>query len=228
MLTLLTCTGARPEAFAICERLMAAQTYAGPVRWIVVDDGEEATPITFTREGWEVRVVRPLPRWQPGMNTQARNMRAGLAFVDMSAHLLVIEDDDYYAPSWLDRMSYELMFADLVGEPQARYYNIKTRHFRQLQNTLHSSLCSTALKGAAIQALFDACNKNDKFIDIKLWQSDKLKKRLVPSHDVVGIKGLPGRGGIGMGHQDSFGAPDKIGIFEQWLGDGAALYADQL
>ena len=30
MLTLLTATGARPEAWAICERLMLRQDYAGP------------------------------------------------------------------------------------------------------------------------------------------------------------------------------------------------------
>lgn len=228
MLTLLTCTGARPEAFAICEKLMAAQDYAGNVVWIIVDDGEEATPVTFKREGWETIVVRPSPRWQPGMNTQARNMRAGLAFVDTSARLLVIEDDDYYAPSWLSRMDHELMFADLVGEMRARYYNIKTRHYRQLQNAHHSSLCSTALKGNAIPILHEICKRATKFIDLDLWKDQRIRKRLLPSNDVVGIKGLPGRGGIGMGHRDEFGQPDNVGILAQWLGDGVQLYADQL
>ena len=51
MLTLLTATGARPEAWAICERLMARQTYAGPVRWIIVDAGPEAQPVTLQRAG---------------------------------------------------------------------------------------------------------------------------------------------------------------------------------
>lgn len=228
MLTLLTCTGARPEAFAICEKLMAAQDYAGQVIWIIVDDGEVPTPVTFEREGWEVRVVRPSPRWKQGDNTQARNMRAGLAYVDESARLLVIEDDDYYAPTWLSRMDHELMFADLVGERRARYYNIKTRHYRQLQNMHHSSLCSTAMKGRAIPVLHEICKRTTKFIDLDLWKDARLRKRLLESNDVVGIKGLPGRGGIGMGHRESFGNPDTVGIFAQWLGAGAELYADQL
>ncbi len=127
MLTLLTCTGARPEAFAICQKLMLAQHYDGPVRWVIVDDGEVPTPITFQREGWDLIVVRPSPYWKPGDNTQARNMRAGLAFVAMDARLAIIEDDDFYAPTWLSRIDHELMFADLVGERRARYYNLCKR-----------------------------------------------------------------------------------------------------
>ena len=63
MLTLLTATGARPQAWAILEQLMLRQTYTGPVHWIIVDDGEEAQPITFERENWRLTLVRPQPRW---------------------------------------------------------------------------------------------------------------------------------------------------------------------
>src|SRR5690606_8566975 len=78
LFTLLSATGARPEAWAICERLMARQDYAGPVRWVIVDDGPEPQPVTFQRDGWVLEVVRPEPYWQPGQNTQARNLAAGL------------------------------------------------------------------------------------------------------------------------------------------------------
>ena len=63
MLHLLTATGARPQAWAICERLMAAQDYAGPVTWIIVDDGPEPQPVTFERAGWRLVVIRPAPLW---------------------------------------------------------------------------------------------------------------------------------------------------------------------
>lgn len=74
MLTLLTATGARPQAWAICERLMMAQDYSGPVRWVIVDDGKEAQPVTFERDGWTLEVIRPAPYWRQGQNTQARNL----------------------------------------------------------------------------------------------------------------------------------------------------------
>ena len=51
MIQLLTPTGMRPEAFALCERWMAAQTYDGPCTWFVVDDG--AVPLKLTPPpGW--------------------------------------------------------------------------------------------------------------------------------------------------------------------------------
>jgi len=73
-LTLLTMTGARPEAWAICETLMLRQTFTGAVRWIIVDDGPIAHPITFSRAMWVLEVVRPIPFWVSGKNTQARNI----------------------------------------------------------------------------------------------------------------------------------------------------------
>ena len=225
MLTILTVTGARPEAWAICQRLMLAQDYAGPVHWIVVDDGPEPQEQPLTRDHWDVSVIRPYPRWQPGQNTQARNLLAGLELVPTDARLVVIEDDDAYAPDWLSTVARELDHAELVGESHARYYNIAKRRYRQLSNANHASLCSTAMRGAAISAFRRACESNQKFIDIELWASHPSRK-LFSGHRVVGIKGLPGRGGIGMGHRNDFsGKSDHdFRILREWVGESAALY----
>lgn len=229
MLTLLTATGARPEAWAICQKLMLAQDYAGPVHWIIVDDGPAPQPSSFQREGWGVTVVRPCPKWQPGQNTQARNLLVGLELVPSDARLVVIEDDDAYAPDWLSMVSRELEHAELVGESHARYYNVATRRYRQLSNAQHASLCSTAMHGSAIDAFRRACERKPKFIDIDLWNSHSSRpsRKLFGGHRVVGIKGLPGRGGIGIGHRkDFYGKPDdSMRILREWVGDNAELYA---
>ena len=219
MLTLLTATGCRPEAFALTERMMMRQTYAGPVRWLIVDDGEEAQPVTFQREGWDVEVIRPQPYWRAGQNTQARNLLVGLNHVDSSDRLLIIEDDDAYAADWLETCNEHLDRANLVGECRARYYNVPRRIARQLGNTSHASLCSTAMKGRAIEAFRRSCQVNPKFIDLHLWRSFR-DVVLFEGGRVVGLKGMPGRGGIGMGHRNDFhGQPDKTGqILTQWLG----------
>ena len=135
MLTLLTATGARPAAWALCERWMARQDYAGPIRWIIVDDGPEPQPVTFQRKGWQLVLVRPSPHWAPGQNTQARNLLKGLAAVGPDERLVIIEDDDWYAPDWLTTVAAELEHAELVGEHRARYYNVEQRRGRQLANT---------------------------------------------------------------------------------------------
>lgn len=225
MLTLLTATGARPEAWEICERLMMRQTYSGPVHWIVVDDGLDPQPVTFQRDGWTLEVLRPQPYWQPGQNTQARNLLAGLARVQRDARLVVIEDDDWYGLGWLDKVNAELVNAELVGEYRAKYYNVATKRARQLNNTQHASLCSTAMRGAAIDTFRWACDRNPKFIDLELWRKHR-SRHLFGGHRVVGIKGMPGRGGIGMGHAKDFnGDPDPNGaILRAWIGDDADLY----
>lgn len=227
MLTLLTATGARPQAWAICERLMAAQDYAGPVRWVIVDDGEDAQPVTFQRAGWELEVVRPVPFWRPGRNTQARNLAAGLARIGADERVVVIEDDDHYAPGWLSAVNRWLESHDLVGEGMARYYNVPHRKARQLNNRGHASLCSTAVKGEAIAAFRRVVETRADFIDMVLWRSFRGSKAVhVGTHYVTGTKGLPGRGGIGMGHKANFtGTPDPDGqILRDWIGDDAGLY----
>lgn len=226
MLTLLTATGARPQAWAILEQLMMRQTYTGPVHWIIVDDGEEAQPITFEREGWTLTLVRPNPRWKPGQNTQARNLLEGMRLVKDSARLVIIEDDDAAHPDYLCAVDRWLDRADLVGESYARYYNIATRRYRQLSNANHASLCSTAMKGSAISYFVDELRPGVQFIDINLWRNFKGAKELHRTQMVVGIKGQPGRGGIGMGHKPDFaGQVDSDGsILRQWLGTNADLY----
>lgn len=226
MLTLLTATGARPAAWALCERWMARQDYTGPVRWIIVDDGVEPQPVTFRREGWQLILVRPSPHWAPGQNTQARNLLKGLAAVDRKDSLAIIEDDDWYAPDWLTTVDRALSRAELVGEHRARYYNVQQRQGRQLNNTGHASLCSTAMRGGALVAFAEACKARPKFIDLELWRRPH-RRHLFDGHRVVGIKGLPGRGGIGMGHDESFsGQADHDGaLLRSWVGGDAEVYA---
>lgn len=226
MLTLLTATGARPKAWAICERLMVRQVYSGPVRWVIVDDGLEAQPVTFQRDGWTLDVVRPSPPWKPGQNTQARNLLAGLAVIRSSEWVAVIEDDDWYAPDWLSTVERHLQKAECVGEIGARYYNLPARKGRQLGNTRHASLCSTAVRGAALTTLRQACRRAPKFIDLDLWRY-AASRNLFTGHRVVGMKGLPGRGGIGMGHKAEFAgvADSDFALLREWIGSDVELYA---
>lgn len=228
MVQLLTATGARPEAWALCERWMTRQTYAGPVRWIIVDDGHEAQPIRFARNGWELVVIRPWPRWEPGQNTQSRNLLAGVAAVDMDVQLAVIEDDDWYAPDYLAWIHEQFTThkAHLVGESFSRYYHVGRRVGRQLDNRRHASLCSTAMCGAGTQIFKRVAARRAKFIDLELWRSFHGTRRLVRGVRVCGIKGLPGRGGIGAGHRDDFhGNADPRGeLLRSWIGDDAEAY----
>lgn len=221
MLTILTATGARPEAWAICEELMRRQDYSGPVRWVIVDDGPTAQPVTFQREGWTLEVVHPEPYWQKGQNTQARNLAAGLEVIGPDERVQTLEDDDYYAPGWLSAVAGWLETDDLVGESYARYFNVRTGLGHAHRNNQHASLCATACKGDGLVSLRKAVASKRTFIDLDLWARFRGSKKLRRADLTVGIKGLPGRGGIGGGHRDDYGQPMSLA---DWIGEDAKLY----
>tara|TARA_R110002049_G_scaffold281333_1_gene460864 strand:+ start:24225 stop:24884 length:660 start_codon:yes stop_codon:yes gene_type:complete len=217
MICLITPTGDRPDAFALCQQYMLAQDYSGDVRWIIVDDGVTATPVTFEREGWEVDVLRlePMPR------SQARNLLVGMGHVAPGGRVAIIEDDDAYAPEYLSHISDWLDSADLVGERFTRYYNVRTGRGQQMKNRDHASLCATAMKGEATEDFCQLLVKLSSALDMTLWRDFKGSKYLSDTFYVTGIKGMPGRKGVGVGHREEFGLPMSL---RHWIGERAALY----
>lgn len=198
MLTALTPTGARPEAFAKCVEQMRAQSYTGRVKWIIVDDGPDSMPTPGMPENWSVIHVRPEPLWEPGQNTQARNLREGLEWVKPDDRLVIIEDDDEYASWWLGRVNEWLDHDDLVGEAPSIYRHMNGRE-KNMNNTQHASLCATAMKGSAIEDFRRVLDEGPTMIDMRLW---KRGGKIYPQQGgVIGLKGYPGRPGIGMGHR---------------------------
>ncbi len=224
MLTLLTPTGDRPEAWELCKRWMRQQDYAGDVRWVIVDDGREPQSMEGLPSGWSIHVVRPDPCWEMGQNTQARNLTAGLEAIPADAQVAIIEDDDYYGPSYLTTIFAWLATADLVGERGALYFNLQTLAAMRCPNTEHASLCQTACKGAALSALRDTIAKQTGFIDMTLWREFTGSKLLSDTTHAIGIKGLPGRGGIGVGHQLQQGSIPLCDV-QALLGDNWSAYA---
>jgi len=97
MLTLLTATGARPEAWAICEQLMARQTYAGPVECVIVfDQTEPDQDVVSTDPRRVVRVMGNTER-KPGL-AGARN--TGI-LASEGEYVAFCDDDDIWLPAKL-------------------------------------------------------------------------------------------------------------------------------
>jgi hypothetical protein len=225
MLVLLTPTGGRPEGLALLAGYLNTQTWQGAARWLVVDDCDPATPAPLVRAGIEVEVMRPAWRWQPGMNTQATCMAAGLSCIEPGDTCIVLEDDDAYLPGHVAGVLAALERAELAGERVARYYNVATGRCREIPGQFHASLASTAVRARALALLREVCAAGSRRIDMDLWRAFTGRKVLLDSQNVVGIKGMPGRGGIGVGHRDTFGDPDPSGqVLAEWLGAGAETY----
>jgi hypothetical protein len=234
MIALITPTGGRPSQFSLCSMFMRRQTYMGKVVWIIVDD---CLPITTDavqanfRENWSIIKVYPSPPWNQNLNTQARNLSVALNTLLINYKreeieaIFIIEDDDYYKNIYLENMILRLNGFLAAGEIQTLYYNVVYRQFCVNTNVGHSSLFQTVFKVETIPVLEMAFS--DKFIDMKFWNLVQNKNLFKAGNLSIGMKGLPGRYGIGIGHRRFNGWPYDLYLkyLTEWIGEDAKLYA---
>lgn len=221
MLTVITPTGGRPEAFALCEKWVARQTLQ-PDEWLVVDDCDPPTKMTMRQ-----RVIRPTSLWAGG-NTQFRNMILLLEAVKTEL-VVVVEDDDYVGPRYLEQQVQRLEQAPLTGETPSRYFNVHFRTYRQWNNTEQASFCQTAFRSCMIPHIIQLCHA-ERWLDLNLWQNfGKSHGYLSRGDQVVGIKGMPGRGGVtvrahAMAHSAGWQSDPDMQVLRQWIGKDCDEY----
>ena len=222
-LTLITPTGGRPEAFAMCERYMARQTLQD-WEWIVVDDCNPTMECTMGQ-----KVIHSDTFWVPGgPNTQNRNLLLALEQVN-TEFVAVVEDDDWYGPKHLENLCNHLKSTVMAGELPSRYYNVKHQMFRIMTTGPHASLCQTGFRADLILTVKQICKANSD-TDVLLWRQMRgLSPQLYPGNQVVGIKGMPGRAGAGIGHYPKLRPhywinDPEAATLKQWIGEDAELY----
>jgi hypothetical protein len=96
-----------------------------------------------------------------------------------------------------------------------------------------SALCNTALKSSMLpnlrRAAEQAFDQKSFGVDRLFWESVNGSGCVHDDNTVVGIKGLPGRPGLGMGHRPNFNkrnwardpGHEKL---REWIGSDADLY----
>jgi len=225
LVTLITPGGGRPEAFVLCEKYVARQTYKGAIQWIVADDNP-ADPVICTM-GQE-HVFGDLV-WKPGFNTQRYNMAAALPLVK-GDYVLVIENDDYFHPEYIENYVYWLEKFDIVGTTESVYYSLRTRGYKEMKNFQHCSTTQTAFRKSYLPQFERALHSGQTFFDIELWNTARNKRHnyLLASTGkplCIGMKGLPGRYGVGVGHTDNdFISDPNFVKLKELVGDDAKAY----
>lgn len=211
----------RPEAFARCEHYVKNQTAFKPplgyqYQWIVVDDGTPETKCTLNQT-----YIRGPKDWKEGINTQRLNLDAALPHIK-GDYIFVVEDDDFYASDYIEIMLHYLKHSSIVGESNSKYYSLALPGWKAMHNVKHSSLCQTGVHKSKLELLERAINSGELYFDIQLW-----KYAAEESHEYclfagknlcVGMKGLPGRSGIGIGHrQKDYYYDPKLTKLYEWL-----------
>ena len=225
MITAITPTGDRPLAFALCQRWMSQQTMK-PDQWLVIDDG--AVPLEPVISMDYVRRER---RPEDPIVTLIANLRMALPLIrgDM---IVIIEDDEYYAPGYIRAMADQLAAHEVVGIRCSKYYHLPTGKWANIGNRGHASLAETGFRASFLPA-FDKELRGDTYLDIRLWRSIGKRGYLFGDEQsslYLGIKGLPGRPGIGLGHNPRmYRAIDPHrAILRQFTGTDSRIYLDIL
>lgn len=232
MITLLTPTGDRPSGVAFMERWIRGQTLWGqqPLQWIVVDDGMVPADLTLG----QTHIRRRRQPLETRADSFCRNLMVGLSQVRGDL-VVFIEDDDIYQPSHLEQMAALYRAhpeAWTIGDEVSFYYNVATRQWRVIYSPL-PALCQTAMPATLIPSfawIVQQCFHDGRTdVDHRWWRSVPLAHRIiVHSRTVIGIKGLPGRPGIGIGHRPTgpdWKADPHLEKLRSWIGADADLYA---
>ena len=234
-MTLITPTSDRPAGIALAKRWLRAQQLreVTEVQWLVCDDGRQKAELPLAILDGNLRVTVHHVQIPPAPSVPLSfrgNVAAGLCRA-RHPRIAFWEDDDWYPPDWLQFLLDRFAAGyELIGQAKARYYNVATRRYRQLINAAHASLCQSAVSARIGKFLEHRCRtRGGTFIDMDLWkQHPRCSRYLHPHSTVVGIKGLPGKPGIGMGHRlptsERF---DRDGsVLRRWIGDDADEYLE--
>lgn len=232
-ISLILCTSDRPEAFALTEKYIKRQTLQ-PTEVVILDDGNVPVRPTLGRH-----IYCPECR---GGNSMINKLKIAFTPGFISGDIAICwEDDDAYAPNWIETCAKALGDGriDMFGEGRAIYYNVRDRWWFEHANMTHASLCSTAFTKRLFPLALRLCEDSNPFLDDRLWKhAPGNRKRIVdpqsygpkgPRRLVLGIKAMPGKVGYGGGHarEDRNAKKDPDGAkLRELIGEDAALYEE--
>ena len=220
-IAVITPTADQPTGMALLEGYMARQTRQ-PDQWIVADDGLQPAQLSF---GQTHLVER---RRFEGGRSLASNLLRGLEAVQADM-ILIMEHDDWYSREHIAHVAAQLDRQPVAGSKLQRYYNVAQRHWRVMSNR-GSCLAQTGLRAECVPQLRKAAQRSfgtgEIGIDALFWAGFKTVRNDI-SQTTVGIKGLPGRKGLGMGHRPPdhrWTADPAMKKLAEWIGQDAGLY----
>jgi len=183
---------------------MARQTRCWD-EWIVVDDGTQSHKYSLGQ-----RVLRRNPK-SGEMHSICENIwLASLKIPCNCDKIMVVEDDDYYSPAYIEIMSNLLNRHSLVGIEDYHVYNVSTRKYFIGGDRVHAALAATALRSSNIEFLANAAWIGNSSLDLELWRMGIPDRKIFRVSGIqVSIKGMPGTPGISKSHRDGHGTPDQ-------------------
>lgn len=233
-----TATADQPIGMKLLESYLKRQTLFGRLLWIVSDDGDEPCHLKDTAPPWCMYIRRKRETDIEPAESMRQNMETILRVIPRGARYIAwFEHDDWYRKDHLEKSIEELdrSNSEATGDPWQRYYCVRRRIWALYRNK-GSCFCQTVHRPSLLKYVDEAIelSRKNKSIggDFRFWKLIAKEGPEVYSlqdfQTVVGIKGLPGRRGLGVGHQDGFSGesdPNMIQL-QHWIGMDVRNYSE--
>lgn len=230
LISIITCTGHRPETLNLCKYFIERQTYKGSIQWVVVHDQKDPLLLESKKSNISVELHKGPRVWDENYNTHRGNMETALAAVK-GDYVFIVEDDDYYKANYIDYMLKVIKVADVkaAGIAAARYYHVGIPGYKVMFNLKHASLSQTVLHKSLLPELNKATSSGELYFDIEFWNllhKNNHHNLLIEHTPIsVGMKGMPGRLGITPSHKEARDYMYDSGLvkLKEWLGEDDSL-----
>ena len=222
MITAISTTRDRPLCFSLLEQWVAAQTVK-PDQWLVVNDTYRPASYAYTMQQ---EVIHRKRKKVEGLSI-CENWQAAIPRIKGDV-VVVLEDDDYYHPSYIETLSAMLEQAEVAGFTNDVYYNLRLKRFHRRHNVTDCALAATGFRSSLLPRLKEIATRQSVYLDLPLWDEGD-ERKLTRDNKApdglqyhVGLKGMPGLAGLGNGH-GADGSTDPTGqVLRQWVGMEAA------
>ena len=185
--------GDRPDFLENCKRMIKNQTYNDVYTYVV----------NFFNSTNEVDITK---RYKKGYE-----LYSGRGF----DCLLLMENDDYYAPDYIETMLnkwVEIGKPDLLGTNYTIYYHLGTKKHFTMHHKRRASAMNTLIKP---DLNFDWCKDNDPYTDLHLWMRCGLKGITFKPEKIISI-GM--KHGVGM-----CGGRNHVDYLNRYVNDDSEL-----
>jgi hypothetical protein len=220
--TVITPTRDRPELFEICRRWMLRQTIQ-PLQWLIIDDGDIPLPEGLIQD---LDYIRRIPTNDACSIKQ--NIKEALDYIQYN-RVIIVEDDDWYAPDYFKTVLSYLKDYDLAGQGNHIYYHFPAKRWHNNQNKNHASLGMTGFTYKVFDTVRLYCGNTDTFfLDLEIWRAYQGKKTVFFGKPLnIGMKGLPGRKNAGIGKNLAFYSnqdDENYSFLRNHIGDDVEVY----
>ena len=216
-----TCTGKRPELFALCRKWVERQTVK-PDHWLVVTDDGDQPDVPDWADSIKIEKTPPTQNIDIAPNT---SLATTLRLVPAGHAVVVFEDDDWYRADHIAICMREIEKGHLVTYScEVWQYHIPLSRWRTHQRP-------GASEGRVGLHPDGVSEYADHLLDRPLWSGPTDGRYSEVTS--VGIKGvgygLPGRPGASLCHHSAFWPRDpQHAKRREWLGEDATDYTNLL